>query len=340
MTIILVIVGISVLILIHELGHFLAAKIFNVKVEEFGFGFPPRIVSKKIGETRYSLNLLPFGGFVRLLGEAPDAPVSAEERRRSFSHQSAYRRILIIVAGVLMNFLLGWLIISAVFMVGVPKSIVVTNVLTDSPAASAGMAAGDQIIGFENADEFVNFVRENQGRPIALEIKRGGEDLVLEATPRLSPPEGQGALGIAFSEAGFKKQPILAALVEGWKTSIAIVGAIFTGLFQLLATLFTQGKLAAGFVGPVGIFGVAAQTADLGLVYLLQLLGLISLNLFVLNIFPFPALDGGRLLFVIIEKIKGSPLSPNFEKAANALGFFILLLLMLALTVRDVAQLF
>lgn len=340
MIILLVIVGISLLILIHELGHFLAAKAFGLLVEEFGFGFPPRLFSKKIGETVYSFNILPFGGFVKIYGEESSVAESPEDRKRAFYAQRAWRRILIILAGVAMNFLLGWFIISAIFMVGVPKSIVVTDVAAGSPAAMIGIQKGDQITGFKDSEEFTSFVQQNRGREITLLLKRDGEQFSVGVVPRIEAPAGQGALGIAFAEAGVDRQPVLASFWSSLKASVGLVSAIFTGLYQLLLALFTQGQLLPGFVGPVGIFGIASQAAGLGILYFLQLLALISLNLFALNILPFPALDGGRLLFVLIEKIKGSPLSPQFEKSANAFGFLLLLLLMLALTVRDVARLF
>jgi len=340
MIIILVIVGISALILVHELGHFLVAKFFDIKVEEFGFGFPPRLFFKKIGETIYSFNLLPFGGFVRLLGESPEASVPASEERRSFSVQPAWKRMAVILAGVVMNFLLGWLIISAVFMIGAPKAIIITDVQAASPAAAAQLEIGDQIIGFSTTDEFVAYVQEHKGEEIAVQIRHNGTTNTVGMTPRVNPPTGQGALGLAFTEAGLERRPVLQSLGHGFLTSIFIVQTIAVGLYQLLATLVTQGHLMAGFVGPVGIFGVANQSASLGLAYLLQLIGLISLNLFLLNALPFPALDGGRFLFILIEKIKGKPLSPQLERSANALGFVVLLLLMIAITVRDVVKLF
>lgn len=338
MVIVIVIIGISFLILVHEFGHFLAAKSFGLLVEEFGFGFPPKIFSKKIGETVYSLNLLPFGGFVKIYGETPQS--GAMDRLRSFSHQSAGKRILVILAGVLMNFIFGWLIISSVYIIGVPRSLVITGLNENSPAALAGIKIGDQIADFKESDDFIGFVKENRGREIILNIKRGGESIPFKLIPRVDAPPGEGALGVAFSEAGLEKQPLLRSFVEGFKTSILIIGSIFSGLWSLLVGLFTQGKILEGFVGPVGIFGFANQAAGLGLVYLLQLIGLISLNLFVLNVLPFPALDGGRLFFILIEKIKGSPLSPNFEKSANAFGFIVLLILMIAITVRDIGRLF
>lgn len=360
MVILLVIVGISVLILIHEFGHFLVAKKIGLLVEEFGIGFPPRLLSKKIGETVYSINVLPFGGFVKIYGENPNVPpredgphrseegvinlpadgAKSENESRAFYSASASRRIIVLVAGVAMNFILGWFTISAIFMIGVPSSLVITNVMSESPAALAGFQLGDQLIDFKKSVDFIGFVEENKGKEIQLDFIRNGEKLSLAVMPRLMPPAGEGALGIAFAEAGLEKQSLFLSFWEGIKASLGMVVMIAVSLFQLLLSLFTEGRILEGFVGPIGIFSVANQAAGLGLVYLFQLLALISFNLFVLNLLPFPALDGGRIFFVFLEKIKGRPLSPNFERSANAIGFLVLLFLMIAITVRDLIKLF
>ncbi|MEK9185984.1 MAG: site-2 protease family protein [Patescibacteria group bacterium] len=341
MIILFVVIGISVLILVHELGHFIAAKYFGLLVEEFGFGFPPRIFSKKIGETIYSFNLLPFGGYVKIYGENRVDDVKDKElEQRSFYAQKTWRKIIIILAGVAMNFLLGWAILSSVFMLGAPKAVVISDVLPGTPAAAVGLQAGDFLADFKSGEEFSSFIQANRGKEISLSVNRVGEQLSFKITPRAEVPEGQGALGVVFTEAGFDKKPFFESLALGFTAGIGIVGAIFISLGQLLLALFTNAPLMANFVGPIGIFGVANQAGSFGFAYLLQLIGLISLNLFALNIFPFPALDGGRLLFIIVEKIKGSPLSPKFERSANAAGFIFLIFLMIAVTVRDVARLF
>lgn len=340
MSIIFVVAGIAVLILIHELGHFLAARFFNVKVEEFGFGFPPKLFSKKIGETNYSLNLLPLGGFVRLLGETASAPVPEEEKHRSFANQSAWKRSAIIVAGVLMNFLLGWLIISSLYFFGTEQPIAATLIVPNSPAEVAGLQVGDRFLGFESGERFVNFINENKGKVILLEINRYGENLIVQATPRADAKPDEGALGVGIAEAGFPKLPFLASIWNGLKTSLNIVVSIFTSLINLFVGLLTGQAPFESFVGPVGIFQVASQTGKLGFAYLWQLIGLISLNLMVLNIFPFPSLDGGRLAFIAVEKIKGSPVSQNRESLVHAAGFILLLLLMVAITIQDIIRLF
>jgi regulator of sigma E protease len=346
--IIFVIIFLSILILVHELGHFLTAKKFGLWVEEFGFGLPPRLWGKKIGETIYSLNALPFGGFVKIYGEdredekisPPTEEISVGQRRekisisgnqliineelvmekisapdsRSFNSISIGRRTVIIVSGVLMNFLLGWLVLSLIFSIGLPQAVVITEIFPGSPAEKIGLQIGDRIPDV-NVDDFVKFTNANRGQKITLKIERNGELKEFSVTPRLNPPSGEGALGIGLVETGLAKQNVLASIWEGLKTSFQIIQMIFLAIFDLFRQLFTIGKVNLEQVaGPVGIVKITAQAGSLGLGYLLQLLALISLNLVVINILPFPALDGGRLLFLLIEKIKGSPLTVKFER--------------------------
>ena len=335
--IIFVIIFLSILILVHELGHFWAAKKFGLLVEEFGFGLPPKIWSKKIGETVYSINALPFGGFVKIFGE--DGGDSSMER--NFASLKIWRRTIIISAGVLFNFLLGWLIISLVFSIGVPQAVVITDVKANSPAAGIGLQVNDKLIGYNTTEEFINYINENRGKEINLKIGRNGDDLDFKVIPRIieNTPNGEGALGVGLIDVGLPKKPILESFWEGLKTSIEMIKMIFVAIFSLIAKAIV-GKASLGQVaGPVGIVKLTAQAGTLGLVYLLQLLAMISLNLAVINIFPFPALDGGRLLFLAIEKIKGSPLNQKFEKTANAVGLILLISLMVLITIKDIVKL-
>lgn len=334
--IIAVIIFLSILILVHELGHFLAAKKFGLLVEEFGFGLPPRIWGKKIGETIYSINALPIGGFVKIYGE--DGLEKREER--SFTSLKIWRRALILLAGVFMNFLLGWLVISIVFSIGIPQAILITDVVLASPAAEIGLLAGDKIINFSKMDEFIKYIDENRGKTINLEIERLGETFNIQAAPRINPPEGQGALGIALVEGGVSKMGLFKSFYEGLKASTEITKSVAAAIWGLLKSVFVGEATLESVAGPVGIVKITAQAGSLGFIYLLQLLALISLNLAVINIIPFPALDGGRLLFLAIEKIKGSPLPIKFEKYAHIAGMALLLLLMFLITIKDISRFF
>jgi regulator of sigma E protease len=341
---ILLIIGISILILLHETGHFFAAKHYGIKVEEFGFGFPPRLFAKKKGETTYSFNLLPFGGFVKLYGES-EAHLEGKNnvnKKRSFTHQSAWRRFVVIAAGIAINFILGWIIISAVYMIGAKESILVAQVLENSPAEQAGLMAGDELVGFQSSSDFIENVNAHKGQELILNVKRGQDDLAFTLIPREDPEviAKEGAIGAALTEAGFPRLTFFKAIWEGLIVSLNIMAQIIKSLWLLLAGIFTTGAIAEGVVGPVGIFGIANDLGSLGFVYILQLVGLISLNLAILNALPIPALDGGRIFFIFLEKIKGSKLNANRELIANGIGFALLLLLMIAITVRDIVQLF
>lgn len=337
-TFVLIFLGLSVLVIIHELGHFFSAKWFGLLVEEFGFGIPPRLWGKKIGETLYSVNFLPFGGFVKIFGERHGEEFGGDVSR-SFSHQLIWKRFLVIFSGVLMNFLLGWALISAVYIIGIPQSLLITELQERGIAADAGLQKGDQIFGFKGVPEFVNFVNQNKGREVALNIQRRGKELAVKVTPRLNVPEGEGNLGIFLVESGLPKSGFFAAIGRGLNTALGMSGVIFLGILDLIVGVFTDISALERFLGPVGIVNVAVETAKLGAVYFFQLLALISLNLAVFNIFPIPALDGGRLVFLVVEKLKGRPISPKTEMAINGLGFAFLLFLIIAITVRDILTL-
>ncbi len=331
-SIIFVIIGLSLLVLVHEWGHFLAARYFGLLVEEFGIGFPPRLIKKKIGETLYSLNAIPLGGFVKIYGENASSAGNFNHPEKSFAHQLPWKRAVIISAGVLMNFIFGWLIISFVFFIGSPSLILVDLVKESGPAFAAGIRQGDRILGWEKADDLVDYININQGREIDLAVIRDGEEISFTAKPRLNPPVGEGALGIGLRDSGIPKHGFFSALGNGFVASAAIIGAVFYGLYQ---AVFSPENV----LGPVGIFGAAVDTGELGIIYLFQFLALISLNLVVLNILPIPILDGGRLLFIIMEKIRGKRLSLETENRANALGLAFLLTLIVLITIKDVAGL-
>jgi regulator of sigma E protease len=335
--------GLSILVVVHEFGHFFTAKLFKMKVDEFGFGLPPRLWGKKIGETIYSFNWLPFGGFVKLYGEEGGENVTMWQKpsgttQIGFNAEPAWKKSLVILAGVIMNFILGWLLVSAVLIIGTPQGIIIAEVRDGSPAAIAGLEAGDRVIGFKASEEFIQFVKDHAGTATDFTFQRGSQTLNERLTPRVNPPPQEGSLGVVLTEGGGK-----AGFFEGLKDGLIITWNIITGtfigLYELLRGIFIGQADLKGVMGPIGIFGQAQKAGGLGYVYLLQLLALISINLGVINSVPFPALDGGRFLFIILEKIKGSPLSVKTERVANSIGFGILILLMIAISVRDVVKL-
>ncbi len=362
MIILIVVISLSILILVHELGHFLTAKFFGVRVDEFGIGFPPKLFGKKVGGTVYSVNLLPFGGFVKIFGEdgdsaknslLKDAAVSSqggEPLGVSFVELPVWKRSLVILAGVIMNFVLGWLALSVVFMLGAPEHLAISGTAKDSPAFAANLKEGDVILwaaygGEELKDpvkvlDFVALIKKAGAGEIDLKIQRGRENLVFSLNGRINPPAGQGSLGLSLAEIGFSKESFFRSLGKGAETAFLTFKLVALGFMNFISKIFVTPKIIETITGPVGIFTLATEAGALGGAYLLNLLALISINLAVLNLIPFPALDGGRFLFLIIEKIKGSPISKKVQIIVNTAGFAAFILLMIVVTVQDLGRIF
>lgn len=348
MIILIVVIGLIFLILTHELGHFLAAKLFKVNVPEFGFGYPPKIIGKKIGGTEYTLNALPFGGFVKIEGLAED-PEEAEklnsalkqglESKHGFNNQPAYKKAIIISAGVIMNFLVGWALLFIVFKSGIPPSLVITKVLPNSPASSANLQAGDKILNFTDNNQFLNFIDSHRGQLINLGVLRNGKDINIQITPRIKSLPDQGAIGVEYVQAGIQEESFGSAAWGSLKQSFVLSFLIIQIFGQLVIGLF-HGSLLSGVVGPIGVFSVAQQVGGLGVMFLVNLFALIALNLAVLNLLPLPALDGGHLLIILIEKIKGSEIPYKIKAWVNQLGFALLIVLMILISARDIIHLF
>ena len=357
-TVVVFFLVLSLLVIIHELGHYVVAKLNGIKVEEFGFGIPPRVFGFRIGETLYSLNLLPFGGFVKVYGEelaeVEDSKISASDRSRSFAHKKPWQKLAVLVAGVFLNFVLGWAIVSYLFTKGVPvpsENVIVQEVAANSPASIAGLEKGDMIIGFftqadgkqypvKTTAEVSKVVKQFGGKDIGMTITRDGNDIEASITPRKDPPKGQGALGVVISNYTIKKYSYTEAPVYGLIESAKITGIIAKELGKTLVRFVTFQKQEAEIAGPVGIAQLTSDAAKQGTDSLLQLIGLLSLNLAVLNILPFPALDGGRAAFVIYEWISGRKVNAKFEQRLNFAGFALLISLLILVTINDILKLF
>lgn len=354
-TIAIFIVTLALLILSHEFGHFITAKRSGVRVEEFGFGFPPKIFGFRYGETLYSLNLLPLGGFVKIFGEDDNSSGTG-----SFSSKRMRTRALIIAAGVIANVLLAFLLFSFVHWLGVPQvvednvsdiqnaRVVIMEVAENSPAEKAGFKKGDVVIGLrdsnmavrpESIGEIQEFIAARLGSEVFIEVFRGKESLEFSLIPRQEPPEGEGAIGISMLKIGFREASWYTALVLGFQDTVQSIAAIFVVLGTLFASLFGSVPLSGDIAGPVGIASIVGEAGRLGLAYFLQIVAFLSVNLAVLNILPIPALDGGRLLFLLIEKIRGAPLPARLPRIAHSVGFVVLLVLLLIITYRDLTRL-
>lgn len=342
-------ITLSVLVLVHELGHFWAAKKAGIKVEEFGFGYPPRAWSKKIGETIYSLNWIPFGGFVRLYGEElTSAKVVAKQ---AFWAKSKKARAAVILAGVFGNLLLAIFCFSIVYSIsGIPvitNQVKIVQVAADSPAAKAGLQKDDLILAIdgqtvENIDEFVEKVADKKGQEIEMVVEDGKQRRVL-VTPRENPPEGQGALGVVVSGVQMKhypwwQMPFLSAW-HGIKEAIGWGGLIVSSLGKMLVAWVKLGQPPRDVGGPVAIFQASANVAHQGVLAILRFVGILSVNLLVLNVLPFPALDGGRLLFILYELVARRRPRPSIERWTNMIGMAILLSLLVLVTIQDVSRL-
>lgn len=361
MSVLIFFIILSILVLVHELGHFLMAKKNKVYVEEFGFGLPPRLFGLKKGETIYSLNLLPFGGFVKLLGEEKQElkvkKLPQNLKNRTFVGKKPWQKVLIIVAGVSANFLLGWLIISYLFTQGVPvptNKVIIEKVMINSPADSVGLKSKDIIKSaivniynpqptiylLKSTQDLIDLTKKYTNQEIKLTFQRNSEEFTVLIVPRKNPPPGQGPLGVVITSFVEKKytwyQAPLFGLVESIKITIVIIKELIKTLFLFLTFQKAQVEVA----GPIGIAKITSTAVKFGKNAVLQVLGLLSLNLAVINILPFPALDGGRLGLIIYEAISKKKVDAKIEKGLNLIGFAVLLSLIILVTINDIIKIF
>ena len=345
------------LIILHELGHFLFAKKLGVKVEEFGLGYPPRIWGKKIGETLYSLNLLPLGGFVRIYGQ--EAPIKGDHQ--SFSEKPFWQKSLIILGGVFSFWVISAIILSIVMFIGAPTmvedfesaglinpKVQIIGIEKGSPAEKAGLKLGDVILkvsnsGLEplavnNVKEIQDFSHQNLGKEVFLTIQRGTGYLNIPLTLR----EEGAPMGVEIVRTALKKYPWYEAPVKGIQATGTLTVAVVQSWVMVLANLFKGQWLPAGVqvTGIVGIFQLFTEIGGLGVSYFLQFIAVIAVHLALINSLPLPALDGGWFLFLVIEKIKGSPLNQKLVQRTSVVFFFFLVILMIWITIKDIIRIF
>lgn len=370
LTILIFIILLGLLVFVHELGHFLTARRHGIKADEFGFGFPPRLIGVVKDDTTgryriiwgnrnvqsphtvYSFNWLPLGGFVKIKGED-----GRNHEPDSFGGKSAWIRVKVLGAGVFMNLLFAWLLISIVFTLGLPQpidpseralypdaKIQILAVQKGTPAEMMGLSLGDEILmiageQITSLQQVSDTIAAYKGKTLEINISRLGQDMTLSGVPRTDYPATEGSLGISFSETAVIAYPWYESIYRGAIATYDITLAILAAFGKIIAGLFgAQTGPPIDVAGPVGIVYLTKQMSDLGLAYLLQFAALLSINLAIINILPIPALDGGRILFILIEKLKGSPVSQKVEGMIHQIGFALLLLLMIFITVRDFSQ--
>ena len=345
----------SGLVLVHELGHFVAARWAGVKVEQFSIFFPPHIWKRKGKETELAIGIIPLGGYVRLFGEDLPAGEAGAEAKGSgaFNRASVWRRLGIIVAGVAMNLIASVILLWLGFTVGMPpiistpaelnvsapSQVLVTAIQSNSAAEKAGLVVGDIIDGFASATDIQTYTRARRGETVPLTVHRGSSTSTVQAT--LGTDE-TAPLGIGIAEATvIKVGPVTALRLAIVETS-RMVAAMGQFLKDLIIGLFAHATVADGVTGPVGIYQITGQAVQLGFGYVIQLAAMISLNLALINLLPIPGLDGGRGLFILLEAIAGGKkvVAEHHEALIHAIGFWVLIILFLAITIRDVSNLF
>jgi len=345
-----------ILVLIHELGHFIAAKKSGVLVEEFGFGFPPRIFGKKIGETLYSINLIPLGGFVKLYGEEyhegeketpgkNDIPSS-----RAFVNKTPLQKTIIITAGVFMNFFLGWALLSILFTQGVPApaGVMISTIQENTPAAEVGLEVGDTLISIaykdktvtiRSTEDLIQSTKTFADREATLKVNRSGKEISVSIVPRSNPPKGEGSLGVVIEQKiEMIRHPWYSAPYYGFIESVSMTKTIGYEILKIPAQLISKQSTDVQFTGPIGIAKVIGEARRFGITALMQITTILSLNLAVINILPFPALDGGRQVFIFYEWITGKRTNQNLEHYLNLIGIILLLVLSAVITIFDIQK--
>ncbi len=351
-TILTFVIVLGVLIFIHEFGHYIVAKKTGIRVEEFALGFGPRIFSRQKGETLYSIRLIPLGGFCNMTGEfPPDDDVDEEEMRiyrqaeqegRCFHQKSIWKRFLVIFMGPFMNFFLAALIFILIFSVfGLPvdssKSTIIGELDPSKPAAEAGLKPGDKIISVADKEvksweDMAKIIHNSTGEEINIRFNRKGEIKSISVIPEYNKDIDAGVVGI-YPRLIREKVGIFKAIKLGIYQTYRVIYFTIVGFIQMISQRSTE-----GLGGPVMIASIVGQAARVGLSNLLNWMAIISINLGIINLLPFPALDGGRILFIIFEIIRGKPVPPEKEGFVHFIGFIILITLMIFIIYRDIVR--
>lgn len=341
------------LVMVHELGHLVAAKKAGCRVEEFAFGFPPRLWSIRRKGTLYTFNLLPIGGYVKIEGEDNQ---EADPGPESFASKSIPWRLTILAAGVAMNVVLAVVLLTWQALIGVPTLVTDANYNTvqdrrtfiidvdpDTPAAAAGLKAMDRIVRISTVtdptiEQVQQTIKENAGREISLEIERQGRHIQVSAVPRTEVAPDEGPLGIVLQMTGLERTVWWKAPAAGIKRAAQATWMIGVEFGKVINRLIAKQGVSEAIAGPIGIAVYTNEMTNLGFSYILEFAAFISLNLAIINILPIPALDGGRVLFVLLEAVWGRRVPTKIEYISHLTGFGLLIILMILITFRDISR--
>ncbi len=352
MGILLFILILGLLVFVHEFGHFYAARRSGVGVEEFGFGFPPRLWGIQRGPTTYSVNLIPFGGFVRLQGEQADH----DARTDSFVNAPPLRQYVIIAAGVLMNALLAWVLMTSALVVGLAADQATIPadrfarfqptrqeavVSAGGSVARAGLTSGDDLLSinqqvFRSTDHLIAYTKDHDYPALEIRYRRQGREYA--ATIRPDPAGDHPRYGFGIVTIGRLSYPWYVAPWYGLSMTGRLTGQTVVGLGQVVVNLVRTGQVSTDVTGPVGIAVLTSQVSQLGVVAIIQFMAILSISLAVINFLPIPALDGGRALFIVLSRLRGRPIDRRVENLVHAAGFYLLIVMVILISIRDVQR--
>ncbi len=343
----------TVVVIVHEMGHLLAAKLFGIRVEEFGFGLPPRLLRLfRKGETEYTVNWLPIGGFVRLYGENGEVELDVPDQR-AFWAKPVWQRAVVLLAGVTMNFLLGAVLFAVVYSIigQVPiriHGVKVVEVVALSPAAKAKvpldsiiskLTVENKIYDVVSRDQFSGLTRDNQGKEVVLTVEKDNKTQDIKVKLRSLVKSDEGALGVVITDTELKSFPAwqmpFRGMKAGWEEAVDWGRMVLEGMKKLVVSIFGGKSVAEEVTGPVGIFKITSEASKAGILPVIRLIAILSVNLAIFNVLPLPALDGGRLVFLGIELVRGRRVKDQLEQFVNSAGMIALLGIMVLITIKD-----